>query len=189
MSISQTTNNRTNTSLFLLPGIGLNISDIKEYGFVNAYISDKNREHYPNCVYVLFKPNDPTIFTLYFISTEYKRTHLLIDDYDYARGYIVLVYQFPEEYEQEYRSFLKGKYSQFRRKYKDLFPQEIHSEDEVGPFTQPSFFHHVFNKTRMLEEYWVKRIGEKPDKEGEYWSIPDLDDETLDINKLYENDK
>jgi len=183
MSIKQTTTNRTNTSLFLLPGVGLDISMLKPFGFINAYIGDIKADHYSYCIYLLFKPTNIEKFND-FLNEQYISTGLIVDEYDYDGGFVVVVYKFPEDYQQEYKLFLSGKYSQFRKKYKDLFPIEIDSEDDAGPFTQPSFFFHVFNRTKELEKYWFDKIGEKLDKDGEYWSRPDVVKETLNIEKI-----
>lgn len=182
MSIKQTTTNRTNTSLFLLPGLGLTINELKPYGFVNAYIGDMKHDHYSYCVYLLFKPSNIMEFNA-FLEGQYLKGQM-IDEYDYEGGYVVVVYKFPEQFEQEYKLFLSGKYSEFRKKYKDLFPIEIHSEDNDGPFTQPSFFFHVFNRTKELEKYWFEKIGVHLSKDSEYWSKPDVIKETLNIDEI-----
>lgn len=177
---------RTKASLFLLQGIGLSIKAIKGEGFINAYIgnNDSTKPHYSGCIYLLFKPERKQEFDEMFIGSEYMRTEYLIDEYDYPDGYVVLVYRFPPQYERDMKLFLNGKYSQFSAEYKNLFSMSIDSEDEVGEFTQHSFYYHVFNKTKQLAKYWKDKLDVDIDPEGEYWNQPVFEDEVLDIKKF-----
>jgi hypothetical protein len=172
---------KTCTTIFLLPAIGLYRKDILKYGFLSAYLKDKHREiSYDKAIYLLYKPPAMEKFQE-FLRKEYSRTPLLIEDYDYAGGYVVTVYQFPEEFLEEYRLFLQGKYSKFRRQYRKLFPDYIvtgEGEREV------SLQYHIFNKTSAIRDYWETKVGTALDEDAEMWSKPDIESEKLDITQL-----
>lgn len=180
MGITETAK-KTCSTIFLLPAIGLYRKDILKYGFLSAYLKDKNREiSYDKAIYLLYKPPAMDRFQE-FLRKEYARTPLLIEDYDYVGGYVVSVYQFPEEFMEEYKLFLQGKYSKFRRQYRRLFPDYIvtaEGEREV------SLQYHIFNKTSAIREYWESKVDQILDEDAEMWSKPDMTSEILDITTL-----
>jgi len=176
----------TCSTIFMLPAIGLQRKDILSYGFMEAYLDDVNHEpHYDASLYLLFKPEEMDAFQV-FLEKEYKRTKLLIEDYDYAGGYVVIVYKIPEEYMKEFEMFLKGKYSKFRKKYMLLFPKTVKIENEDGKsVTEMSLAYHIFDKTQSIRDYWEEKVGIVLDEEAEMWSKPDIDGaEKLDIYKM-----
>jgi hypothetical protein len=176
----------TCSTIFLLPAIGLQRKDILKYGFMNAYLNDINHEpQHDLSLYLLFKPGDMDAFQV-FLDKEYKRTKSLIEDYDYAGGYVVTVYRMSQEYLKEYEMFLKGKYSKFRKKYMQLFAKTVEVMDENGKIiTETSLAHHIFDRTPSMREYWEEKLGENLDEDAEMWSKPDFrGGETLDIYKI-----
>lgn len=176
----------TCSTLFLLPAIGLQRKDIIKYGFIDAYLDDVHHEpHYKASLYLLFKPENMEAFQV-FLNKEYKRTKLLIEDYDYAGGYVVTVYKIAEEYMKEYDLFLKGKYSKFRKKYMQLFPQVVKIENEDGKSVmETSLAYHIFDRTPSIREYWEEKVGTSLDEEAEMWSKPDIEGvEKLNIYKM-----
>lgn len=177
------------STIFLLPGIGLQRRQLLKYGFIAAYIDDKSHEpHYRDAVYVLFKPPDMDLFQI-FLDHEYRRTGVL-DDYDYARGYVVVVYSFPTEFMDEYQLFKKGKYSKFREKYRKLFPKKVDVLEDDGSITNTfSLPYLIFEKAESLKEFWEERVGETLERDAEYWTSPDLESkEVLDITEHYKNE-
>lgn len=176
----------TNTTIFLVRGIGHSSGDLRKYGFLNAYLDDVSHEpHYTESIYLLFKPADIEDFS-YFLDTEQQRTSLLIEDYDYDGGYIVLVYRFPEQYLHEYNLFLNGQYSYFRKTYTSMFQEEVEIKNKFAIVVKKSksIHYHVFNKTKELKEMWEERIGQPIPDDGEYWPIVDMNKEILDIEKI-----
>jgi hypothetical protein len=184
MGIEETQDTRkTISTLFLLPGIGLSRKDILKWGFLSAYIDDLHHDpHYENSVYLLFKPDKIRDFQD-FLEFEKLRTPLLIEDYDYPGGYVVVVYSFPKDYALEYSLFKKGKYSKFRKKYKALFPDKVIVVTKEGNKEEKvSLAYHIFNKTDAIRLYWEERLLTEMDPNMEMWSSPDLEGtETLDI--------
>jgi hypothetical protein len=180
----------TCSTLFLLPSIGLQRKDILKYGFIDAYIDDIHHEpHYEESIYLLFRPKDMLPLQV-FIDQEYKRTKQLIEDYDYAGGYVVAVYEIPEEFKPEYNLFLKGKYSRFRKRYTDLFPKmvEIMTDGRMTP--QYSLPYHIFNRTDAMRNFWEEKFETRLDEDAEMYSVPDIEGrEKLDIYKLVKEAK
>lgn len=173
----------TNTTLFLVPPLGLKLGYLKyEHGFVNGFIGDVDCPIEEYMIYLLFYPLD--VRKLYhFFNREHGRTQGFINSYNYG-DYIVAKYSFPLQWRKEYDLFLEGKYSQFRKKFVDLLPQEDHKEDKYGPFTEPSIQYHICNQTRLLKNYWERELDVKLSRDSEYWSAPDMVKEILDIQKI-----
>jgi hypothetical protein len=186
MSINEVVNKKTCTTLFLVPGLGLNLENIKKYGFINGFMDDKDGTHYNYAVYVLFKPLDVPDFQDFLIS-EYQRAENLIEDYDYQGGFVTLVYRFPEKFRAEYILFKKGKYSRFSQEYIDILPKERSGIDsQGGQYVEPSLQIRVCTRSKALVEYWEKKLDIKMEPGDELWSIPNLEKETLDISKIRE---
>lgn len=174
----------TDTTRFLLRGLSLFKADLSKYGFINAFLDDAVHEHhYENSVYLLFQPPDLGIFE-WFVESEKVRTHLFLEEYDYPKGYIVVVYKFPAEYMDDYRLFKEGKYSKFSKKYRDLFPTERKGTSSKGiPFTEPSFYSHIFGRTEKMRRYWENILDVTLQDDAELWDKPDIGKETLNIEK------
>lgn len=172
---------RTCATVFLLPGIGLQRQDILQYGFIAAYIDDINHSiKYKNSLYLLYKP---TSRFKEFLDSEYGRTKLLIEEYDYPNGYVVVVYRFPKEFIPDYELFLEGKYSKFSEDYKNVFPKTTWIENEYGLRTEKFTFQHlVFIKHPVIREHWYDKLGVQIPKDGEHWTKPDIENkERLNI--------
>jgi hypothetical protein len=176
----------TCSTIFLLPSIGLQRKDILKYGFINAYLGDVHHEpDHDMSLYLLFKPQDMDKMQE-FLNREYKRTKLILEDYDYVGGYVVVVYHIDPEYYREFELFLKGKYSKFRKKYRDLFSKTADIVTEDGKVVKEmSLAHHIFDRTPSIRNYWEEKLETQMDEDAEMWSKPDVEGvEMLDINKV-----
>lgn len=171
------------TTIFLLPSIGHTRQKLLQYGFLSAYLDDITHEtHHENAVYVLFKPSKMLEFHK-FMENEYRKSSLIMEDYDYEGGYIVVIYKINEKFLPDYYLFLEGKYSQFSKDYIKLFPVKIPVVRSDGRrVLVTSLQHRLFNRTADIKELWEKRIGEKIPDGMELWSIPDMSKEVLDIS-------
>lgn len=176
---------KTESTRFLVRGLGLGRVQLDKHGFINAYIDDVLHEpHYQRSVYLLFKPAELEGLEE-FIGEQKFQTALLVEDYDYPRGYVVMVYNFPALYWKDYALFLKGAYSKFSEGYKSLFPKEKNGETKKGvPYTQPSFAAHVFNKSEVMRKYWEEKLDSYLGDDSEVWSAPNINKETLNINNI-----
>jgi len=176
--------NSTNTStLFLLqPITRMEREFLNEYQLINSYLKDVSREDLEDdLLFVLFKPNDFDYFEL-LIHTQSTENEDFVEDYDHGDGYVVLVYKIPEWMKNDFEKFKKGKYSEFSDKTKGFFkkvkkiPGRLH--------TTTSIQWDVFNKSEKLRKDLEEFIGEPLDKNAELFSIPNMEKETLDIEKI-----
>lgn len=173
------------TTIFLLPSVGHTRQNLLKHGFLAAYLDDVNHEiHYEEAIYMLFKPEDTLAFQK-FLENEYKKASLILEDYDYEGGYVIVVYRIHEKYLPEYQLFLEGKYSKFSQGYINMFPTDILVEDSRGLTTMSKSLHyHIFNRTKEIKEYWEKKVGQSIPDDMELWSSPDMDREVLDITSF-----
>lgn len=164
----------TNSTIFLLPGLGLNRKELTEkYGFVNAFIGDVNRTIRIKGIYLLF-----TGMNGHFFEDYPEFTNIFEDLYEPVKdsGYMVLIVPFPKHFIKDYKSILKGEYSKLSKKYKELFPD---TKDD-----KPSLYHHIFNKTDGLKKYWEENLDSELNTDLDFWEKFDSETETLDINKI-----
>ena len=178
----------TTTTLLLLPAIGTRRQILVKYGFVNGYLDDRCHEiHYENAVYLLFKPDSFDRFEFH-LQRERESQNLLAE-YDYDGGYIVLVYQILERFADQYLLFLEGKYSKFSAEYQEAFPKFIRTMDKkTGAMEdQLSLQYQIFNKSEALQNMWSRILQVKFSELGpemEVWGLPDMEKESLDIDKV-----
>ena len=189
------------STMFLLPGLGVDIEKLNKNGFISAFVDDINHDiKYDRSVFLLFKPNQLESLQ-YFIAKEYKRTSsTLKEDYDYEGGYVVMAYSFPIHYQLDYQRFLMGEYSKMSITYQKLFPQKVLIKMDDGKLQSTySLPIHVFEKSLALRKHLSKKVyGEtEKDEQGnteplelidastELWSSPDLSGkDLLDINLI-----
>ena len=125
----------TKTAKFLLPSISLNVRNkfVAKF-FQNAFLGDKEYQHdIERALFILFKVDkfDEEWKVVYEALCKKKE---YIMDYECGMNndstLIMIVFQVPEEYSNEYYRFKQGKYSKFSKEYKEFFPKMI--TDEVG---------------------------------------------------------
>jgi hypothetical protein len=179
---------KTITTMFIVPTLGIDREKLKLNEFINGYGKDEEREvQYENCIYLLFKPEDLDKFRL-FLDEEYERTKELIDDYDYPNGYVVLVYNLDNKYKNDYDLIKKGKYSETSRRFKALFPKTVTANDDNGNYvTKITLQYRIFNKTEDLREFWEEKLQVELPEDSEVWTLYDEINETLNLNKIKEN--
>lgn len=174
------------TSLFLLPIYGI-YHQVKKVGFVNAYLSDVNREPINNTdihLYLLFHPDPEQMIELEDIREKLEAidNSPLLEDYDYEDGYVVLVLKFPEQFRDDYNKFLLGKYSKFSHEFKNKLPREtvvdLHGEKIPGK----SFQLMVCDKDKRLIKNFKDKMDLDISEAEEYWSIYDEKLNNLNIN-------
>ena len=178
-------NRPTNSTIFLLPGLGLNRHELEEkYGFVNAYVADKDKTIRIKGVYLLFSSFNGHFFE------DYPEFGAIMEDlYEpidtpnayVHHPYIVMVLPFPKHYIKDYNKILKGEYSKLSKSYKELFPMERNGK--------PSLYYHIFNKTDGLKNYWENNLDAELDVDKDFWQIFDTEQETLDINKIFQDEE
>jgi len=176
---------QTNTTLFLVPILGHDTTLLtKEYGFIDGFMADANKEtSYLYPVFLVFKPEDLGDFQE-FVDREYLRTSDLVLDYDYDGGFVVLVYQFPDKFQKDYRRFKQGKYSKLSLEFSARLPA-YEKSSSGNNIPEMSIQRRIILQTPEFIESMMEIVGEDIMKiTGQCWSIPKMEDETLDIGKL-----
>jgi hypothetical protein len=177
---------KTITTIFMVPTLKIDREQLKENGFINGYCLDKRRDdQYEGCVYLLFKPEDLDKFRS-FLDEEYERTKSVIDDYDYEDGYVVIVYKLDPEWRKDFANVKEGFYSRTSKEFQDLFPETIvvKRNKKQLPKKEKTLQHRVFTKSEELKEYWEEKIGITFSDDMELWDGFILENETLDLEKL-----
>lgn len=177
---------KTITSVFMVPTLQIHRDDLRDNGFINGYVKDDSREvQYENCIYLLFQPKDLDKFRV-FLDGEYERTKAVIDDYDYEDGYVVVVYELNPRYKRDFNLIKKGKYSQTSTSFQALFPKVVKIKKNGLQRDEVSLQYRVFNRTEDLVQFWEDKFGVEFDDDQEVWHAFELEEETLNINKIKE---
>ncbi len=175
---------KTITSIFMVPTLKIDRDKLKENGFINGYSIDKRRDaQYNECIYLLFKPENLDKFRS-FLEGEYERTKSVIDDYDYEDGYVVVVYKLDTKWRRDFASVRKGSYSQTSEKFQAMFPKNIKIIRYGMTVEKTSIQYRIFNKTSDLRDYWEDRLDVSFTDDMELWDGFIIENETLDLEKL-----
>ena len=178
---------KTITSIFMVHTLGINKELLKDNGFINGYSRDGNRDvQYEGSIYVLFKPKNLDKFRE-FLDGEYERTKSVIDDYDYENGYIVVVYELNSKFKKDFALVREGLYSRTSEQFQATFPKIVKIKRNGLNKDEISIQYRIFNKTEDLKKYWEDKLGIDFDDEWEVWDGFQIENETLNLNKLKEN--
>jgi hypothetical protein len=175
---------KTITSIFMVPTLKIDRELLKSNGFINGYSIDKRRDaQYEGCVYLLFKPENLDKFRE-FLDGEYERTKAVIDDYDYEDGYVVVVYKLDTKWKKDFGLVREGLYSLTSEKFQASFPKSVKLFKFGMTVEKVSIQHKIFNKTKDLRDYWEERLDVSFTDDMELWDGFIFDNETLDLDKL-----
>ena len=189
--------NLNDTSIFLLPSLGIKNETWFKLGFINAFLSDINREEKENkednYLYLLFKPTDIQKVELnrkiQLLEQGDEQQKFYVDDYDYPGGYVVLVVKFPQKFKKDYKRFLKGKYSYFSKEYQDVFPETvttdfINEKGIVEKLIGKSFQLLVINRDPSMKAYTEKQYDIELDDDDEVYHMYIPENEILNIDSI-----
>lgn len=169
----------------MVPTLKVPKDALKENGFINAYIQDKDvEEHHEDSIYLLFKPENLDKFRE-FLENEYERTKSIIEDYDYE-GYVVVVYQLDKTYKEDFLIVKQGKYSQTSKEFQALFPKVVKIIKNGLHRDELSLQYRIFVKSNDLIEYWEEKIGIGFTEDLEVWTGFYEEEEILNINTIKE---
>jgi len=183
---------KTLSTLFLLPVLGLTKEHSRKFGLINAYI--KVKEHEPRdkySIYLIYKvpPDRQEDFKDYIdynladnpnFNWEIESSFTNNDD---IKG---LLFTIPEKFKKDYDLFLEGKYSKLSKEFKAMFPDTKNIYDENGnkEGREYTIYHHIFNKTEWLRDFMERKYGaENIEPDMELWDKPDIEKETFYIDK------
>lgn len=174
------------TTIFIVPTLKIDREKLKDNGFVNGYVKDELRDvQYEDCIYLLFNPKNTDLFKE-FVDYEYQRTKLIVDDYDYEGGFVVLVYQLDSKWNSDYNLIRQGKYSKTSDDFQKIFPKVVKIVKNGLRRDEVSLQYRVFNKTDDMKKYWEEKIGIEFTEDMELWQGFIEENETLNIEKLKE---
>lgn len=178
---------KTITSIFIVPTLSISREKLANNGFVNGYIKDGKRDvQYENAVYLLFKPDNLDKFGS-FLDEEHERSKQVIDDYDYEKGYVIIVYELNSRLKDDIELIKASKYSQTSKKFQEIFPKVIKVNSFGLQKDEVSLQYRIFNKTEDLRKYWEDILGTPIDEDTELWQGFFEENETLNLEKLIEN--
>jgi hypothetical protein len=178
------TTTKTNTSIFMVPTLKINKDQLLIHNFINAYIKDIEKEiEYEDCVFLVFKPKTLETFQE-FVEREYERTPQLVDDYDYDKGYVILVYTLDPRWERDFLLVKQGKYSKTSKEFQNQFSKVTTTIKGGKKKEQASLQYRIFTKDDELRGYWEERINREFTHDMEVWEGWFEENETLTPNKL-----
>lgn len=176
---------KTVSSIFIAPTV-VPRNSLLEHNCINAYVADDRKDvQYDDSVYLLFRPKNLQKFQD-FVDNEYLTNTLLIDDYDYEDGFIVLVYKLPLKFNNDYELVKQGKYSETSTKFQESFPKIVKIMKNGLHKDEISLQFRVFRKSPDLKEYWEEQIGIDFTDEMEVWPGWNDRKETLNLDKIKE---
>ena len=177
---------KTVTTMFIVPTLKIPKDKMKEMGFINGYEIDEGQDVlYPNAVYLLFKPKDLHAFRE-FLNDEYERTTNIIDDYDYGKGFVVVVYKLDKRYTNDFNLVRHGKYSKTSKKFQAEFSKTVRITKGGVPSDEVSLQFRIFNKTKDMIDFWEDKLGTVLTEDQEVWQTYDAEKEKLSPMKLEE---
>ena len=144
----------TVSNMLIVPILKLNRSHLRKLGFINSFLFNGEADYQMEFViHMLFKPKDVLDFNLFVDAL--RETEELVDESDYAGGYVLLTLKLPKEYAKDYEILWTGKYSKLSREYQRNFPVTIKYHDERGrPVESKTIQYMIFNKDQELREMW-----------------------------------
>lgn len=180
-----TDDRKTDTTIFLMPVLGIDRDKLDVHNFIDAFLDDIGRQvHHMNCIYILFHPDDMEEFQ-YFVESEKERGNDIVDDYDYAGGYVVVVYRFPREFLMDMELILDGRYSETSMEFKKKFLQVKKIVTDTGLRRDiPSLQWLVFKKSDDVRMSWLEDFNVEIGEDQEVWGKPNMAREILDIEQI-----
>ena len=190
------------TTVFLTKFIfGDNFDMMKKIGFIDTYISDPEIDKMFNIdgdqkifdknqrvLFLLFKNKKLPAKDIKKIVTDLALVPIYIYfSYELINDYSMIVIDFPEKYIPDYDHFINGMYSKFSQSFKDKFPvaRDVFNAKNIKIGKEYTLYHHVFNKTEWLKNFWMERLGlMELDEKLELWEKADNKDLIFDVSKI-----
>lgn len=171
-----------------------NFDIIKKAGFVNAYTSDPEimelltLSSNQRFLFLLFKNKKMNLEELKkIVSTLAQIPVEVVFAYELVNDYSMIVVEYPDKYLYDYDHVVKGEYSKLSQSFKDKFPmtKDINSPNGVWMAKEYTLYHHIFNKTEWLKNFWLERLGlQDLSEKMEYWTQPDQEDLIFQIKSI-----
>jgi|TARA_R110000796_G_scaffold5683_16_gene20949 hypothetical protein len=169
---------RNKSSIFILPMLG-GTKHLMMYDklLMNAFIGSDQDE---NCIVLLYRFSRETIF--YKFEQALKKFKNYRRSYDPTPYFVAFVFEIPKEHRKNMIKFKQGKYSKMQDIYK-LKILEYHSLDIDSPIG------HILFKAEKRRLELGEKLGVILPEDSELLSIMNKEDEILNPNYYFENDK
>jgi len=129
---------------------------LRDYKFICVYNHKRNEK------YKLFE-------------TKYIRNHTLFERSILGKNNQIYIFSF-SPYKNEYKKFIKGRYSKFSKKAKDtiikFFDRDVVASSHMNSYLNPSDHHNDYAEALDVDISLIKQVNELCDK-------PNMDKETL----------
>lgn len=160
------------TTDFILPMLGNHISIYSKYLY-NVYLHPE----FEDCICVVFNQNNDEE-----LMNKLESTDGYIDDIE-VKNKQIYIFKLPDEFLPNLKLFKLGKYSKFDKKYKEVIllnniPNKIDFE-----INDCILYGILYHKDKM-KAYWEEKLDAKLPYDAEYWSVPNLNEETLFLKEL-----
>ena len=167
-----------------------NLTILKGLGYIDGFVRDEiisNLEGLEDHKYLflLFKNKkmsakqvERIVKGLTLIKAEVLISYELVDDY------FMVVLDFPNKYVEDYNNILEGRYSKLSEEFQNKFPSivDVKNEDGKKLGKEYTLYHHIFNKTDWLKNFWCEKLNlVELDESLELWQKPDKRDLVFDI--------
>jgi hypothetical protein len=177
----------TVSRMFLVPLLNIGRVTLSNLQFINSFLYNAETEdsYETDVVYLLFKPNNTESFNS-FVDAERDRGMCILEELDYPDGYIVLCYELPKQFKEDYKTVWEGKYSETSDEYKKSIPKILSYLDKTGTkVNEISLQHMIFRKDENLRKSWESYLQiEFEDKNQELWEKPNIEMETFKIENF-----
>jgi len=156
----------TRSTTYILPLLGNNRADFPSDS--HTFLGDVNREEFKNKILLLIKKRTDPWFVQNLESLILKEEYET--SYDCNNNYLMLVYNIPEKYKDNYFKFKEGKYSLFDDEYK----RKVLSFHNLGTH---SAIGKVLYRDITLYKEWEKVLGVPIPRTQEIGNMPNLKEE------------
>ena len=160
---------KTKSFTYILPMLAYFV-DIRKRNLVNTYVGSKEHPELANHIFLLYKFHGTKEFILY--EEKLEQCSIFHSKYDPDTNHVMFVFNVPEDYQDIYDLYLKGKYSEFPQDYKiQIF--KYHNITDSSHKVAKVLFKHP-----DLREELEERLGVEIPENQEVSSVPDLKEET-----------
>ena len=173
----------TPSSLFLVPLLNIGRTTLSNLQFINSFLyNGESEDNYEtDIIYLLFKPNKPEEFNS-FVDDERDRSMCILEELDYPDGLIMLCYELPKQFKEDYTTIWEGRYSETSSEYKKSIPKIVSYFNNGTKVNEISLQHMIFSKDENLRKAWENFLHmEFEDKNQELWEKPTIVKETFKL--------
>lgn len=171
-----------------------NLDSLKKAGFMDSFVQDPTigdvitQEDHQRFLFLLFKNKKMSVSQLEKIVLEMAVVPVKsVISYELVNDYSMIVLEFPEEFISDYDNVVQGRYSKLSDKYKSGFPntRDVFNSKKERLGAEYTIYHHVFNKTDWLKEFWMKKLNlAEIDDALELWTKPYEEDLIFNIKTI-----